>query len=193
MPTERTSSGFTRLADNPMVRVVAYYILLFAATGLLIQFVPGAEELFSGGLQPSVVDTPTGLPDLLNTQAPLFQTKAGLPAVGGVRHDRGLRAHAPGHLDLHNDPAAEGVPPVGGADAHHPADRRGRRRLHGQEQPGAGLQPGRHRRRGELPEYPAGHQGRGLHLPRAPASGWRRASSRCRSRRRSRSRSTSSS
>ncbi len=79
MPTERTSSGFTRLVDNPMVRVVAYYILLFAATGLLIQFVPGAEELFSGGLQPSVVDTPTGLPDLLNSQAPLFQTKAGLP------------------------------------------------------------------------------------------------------------------
>jgi len=79
MPTERTSSGFTRLVDNPMVRVVAYYILLFAATGLLIQFVPGAEELFSGGLQPSVVDTPTGLPDLLNSQAPLFETKAGLP------------------------------------------------------------------------------------------------------------------
>ena len=49
MATERTSGGFTRLADNPLVRVVAYYVLLFAATGLLIQLVPGASDLFTAG------------------------------------------------------------------------------------------------------------------------------------------------
>jgi hypothetical protein len=79
MATERTSGGFTRLADNPLVRVVAYYVLLFGATGLIIQLVPGAGELFTAGLQQSVVDTQTGMPDLLNTQAPLFQTRLGLP------------------------------------------------------------------------------------------------------------------
>ena len=78
MATERASGGFTRLADNPMVRVVAYYVILFGVTALFIELVPGAGELFSGGLQPSVVDTQTGLPDLMS-QGPLFQTRVGLP------------------------------------------------------------------------------------------------------------------
>jgi hypothetical protein len=79
MATERTSSGFTRLADNPLVRVVAYYVLLFATTGLLVQLVPGASDLFTAGLQQSAAETQTGMPDLLNTQGPLFQTQLGLP------------------------------------------------------------------------------------------------------------------
>lgn len=79
MRLERTSGGFTRLADNPLVRVVAYYVLLFAASALIVQFVPGAENLFSSGLQPSVADTQTGLPDLINSQAPVFETRMGLP------------------------------------------------------------------------------------------------------------------
>ena len=79
MATERVSGGFTRLADNPLARVVAYYVLLFAATAVFVQLVPGAGELFSGGLQQSVADTQTGMPNLINTQAPLFQSPLGLP------------------------------------------------------------------------------------------------------------------
>jgi hypothetical protein len=79
MASERTSGGFNRLADNPLVRVVAYYVLLFAATGVLIQLVPGAGDLFSAGLQQSVADSQTGVTDLLNPQAPLFQGPLGLP------------------------------------------------------------------------------------------------------------------
>jgi hypothetical protein len=81
MPTERKSGGFTRLADDPLVRVIAYYVLLFAASALIMQFVPGAEELFFGGLQPVVGSTQqTGFLDLVNTaQAPLIQGRLGLP------------------------------------------------------------------------------------------------------------------
>jgi hypothetical protein len=79
MAVSRTPGGFSRLADNPLVRVIAYYVLLFAATGLLIGLVPGAGDLFSAGLQQSVADTQTGLPDLINSQTPLFQSRLGLP------------------------------------------------------------------------------------------------------------------
>ena len=79
MASERPSGGYARLVDNPLMRVVAYYVILFAATGLFIQFVPGASELFSGGLQQSVADTQTGMPDLINPNQPLFQTRLGLP------------------------------------------------------------------------------------------------------------------
>lgn len=78
MVAERPSGGFTRLADSPLAKVVAYYVVLFGISALLIQLVPGAGELFSGGLQPSVVDTQTGMPDLLR-QGPLFQSPLGLP------------------------------------------------------------------------------------------------------------------
>jgi hypothetical protein len=79
MASERQSGGYARLVDNPLMRVVAYYVILFAATGLMIQFVPGADDLFTAGLQQSVADTQTGLPDLINSQQPLFQTQLGLP------------------------------------------------------------------------------------------------------------------
>jgi len=79
MAAERRTGSSTRLVDNPVIRVAAYYVILFAATGLLIQFVPGAGDLFSAGLQQSVADTQTGLPDLINNQQPLFQSRLGLP------------------------------------------------------------------------------------------------------------------
>jgi len=79
MAAERASGGFTRLADSPLAKVVAYYVVLFGISALLIQLVPGAGDLFSGGLQPSVVDTQTGMPDLLHTPGPLFQSPLGLP------------------------------------------------------------------------------------------------------------------
>jgi hypothetical protein len=79
MASERRSGGYARLADNPVIWVAAYYVILFAATGLLVQLVPGAADLFSAGLQQSVADTQTGLPDLINSQQPLFQSRLGLP------------------------------------------------------------------------------------------------------------------
>lgn len=78
MANDRAPGALTRLAENPLVRVIAYYILLFGITTLIVEIVPGAQQLFSGGLQPSVVDTPTGLPDF-SAQTPIFQTRAGLP------------------------------------------------------------------------------------------------------------------
>src|SRR5689334_1352168 len=79
MAADRTSGGFTRLADSPLAKVVAYYVVLFGISALLIQLVPGAGDLFSGGLQQSVADTQTGLPDLISQQQPLFQSRLGLP------------------------------------------------------------------------------------------------------------------
>ena len=79
MASERRSGSSARLVDNPVIRVAAYYVILFAATGLFIQLVPGAADLFSAGLQQSVADTQTGLPDLINSQQPLFQSRLGLP------------------------------------------------------------------------------------------------------------------
>ena len=45
MASERRSGGYARLADNPVIRVAAYYVILFAATGLLIQLVPESRTI----------------------------------------------------------------------------------------------------------------------------------------------------
>jgi hypothetical protein len=79
MAAERRPGGSARLVDNPVIRVAAYYVILFAATGLLVQLVPAAADLFAAGQQQSIADTQTGLPDLINSQQPLFQSRLGLP------------------------------------------------------------------------------------------------------------------
>jgi len=69
-----------RLADSPIARVIAYYVLLFAATALLIQFVPGADQLVNGGVQQSTAEVSAGLRGVLvEGQAPILDTRTGLP------------------------------------------------------------------------------------------------------------------
>ena len=41
---DRKTGTLSRLADSPIARVVAYYVLLFAAAALLVQLVPGAAD-----------------------------------------------------------------------------------------------------------------------------------------------------
>lgn len=79
MTSVRRPETTVRWTENPVVRVALYYVLLFAGSALLIQLVPGAEALFSGGLQTSAAEAPAGLPDLTTMQGPLFQTPVGLP------------------------------------------------------------------------------------------------------------------
>ena len=70
-----------RLADSAIGRVIAYYVLLFAATALFVELVPGAEALVTGGFQTSpeldagVRGVITGTGD----QVPIFSAPSGLP------------------------------------------------------------------------------------------------------------------
>jgi hypothetical protein len=80
MRAKDLNAQLSRLADNPIARVVAYYILLFAATALFLDLVPQAASLIYGGVQQSTADISTNIQDTLtNGQLPLFQAPPGLP------------------------------------------------------------------------------------------------------------------
>jgi hypothetical protein len=71
---------WNRVAENPIARVVAYYILLFAASSLFIDLVPGGADLFYGGMQNTTAEVSAGLQDALTQgQVPVFQSRPGLP------------------------------------------------------------------------------------------------------------------
>lgn len=79
MNVNSMSRSLSRLAENPIARVVAYYVLLFAATALLIDLVPGAAELFNGGLQNTPAEVSAGVRSVLEGQVPIFDQRTGLP------------------------------------------------------------------------------------------------------------------
>lgn len=80
MRAKDLNAQLSRLAENPIARVVAYYILLFAATGLFLELVPQAASLIYGGVQQSTADISANIQDTLtNGQLPLFQAPPGLP------------------------------------------------------------------------------------------------------------------
>lgn len=80
MRAKDLNARLSRLAEDPIARVVAYYILLFAATALLLDLVPQAASLIYGGVQQSTADISTNIQDTLtNGQLPLFQAPPGLP------------------------------------------------------------------------------------------------------------------
>jgi hypothetical protein len=59
---------------------VAYYILLFAASALFIDLVPGGADLIYGGLQTSTAEISAGIQDALTQgQTPIFESRPGLP------------------------------------------------------------------------------------------------------------------
>lgn len=81
MVKSRSPGLVGRLADDPIARVIAYYVLLFAATGLFVQFVPGAEALVVGGIQASP-EMDAGVRDVITgtgTGGPVFSAPTGLP------------------------------------------------------------------------------------------------------------------
>lgn len=53
MSTPEPSRTLTELPDRPLLRVVAYYVLLFASAAALIEFVPGALPLLNAPLPES--------------------------------------------------------------------------------------------------------------------------------------------
>jgi hypothetical protein len=80
MNSTRTGGPLSRLAENPIVRVVAYYVLLFAATALLVDLVPGAGQLVSGAAQEPPADISGGIRDVLEQgQVPIFDAPGGMP------------------------------------------------------------------------------------------------------------------
>src|SRR5882724_9675807 len=81
MNRARMVSSLSRLSVNPIARVVAYYILLFAATALLVELVPGAGQLVSGGVQEPPADVSAGIRSALEGQIPVLDARTGLPVA----------------------------------------------------------------------------------------------------------------
>jgi hypothetical protein len=80
MSATRKTGTLSRLADNPIARVVAYYVLLFAAGAVFIDLVPGGADLIYGGVQNTPAEISVGLHDALTQgQTPVFETQPGLP------------------------------------------------------------------------------------------------------------------
>jgi hypothetical protein len=80
MSATRRTGTLNRLVDNPIARVVAYYVLLFAAGAVFIDLVPGGGDLIYGGLQNTPGEISVGLHDALTQgQTPIFETQPGLP------------------------------------------------------------------------------------------------------------------
>jgi len=81
MATIKSSAFLGRLADSAFVRVIAYYVLLFAATALFVELVPGADGLVFGGIQPSP-ELDAGVRGVITgtgEQVPIFSAPPGLP------------------------------------------------------------------------------------------------------------------
>ncbi len=79
MNSTRMVRSLSRLSLNPIARVVAYYVLLFAATALLVELVPGAGQLVSGGVQEPPADVSAGIRSALEGQIPVLDARTGLP------------------------------------------------------------------------------------------------------------------
>src|SRR5712691_4132426 len=81
MNISRNTGTLNRLAESPIARVIAYYVLLFAGTALLVELVPGAGALVSGGVPQTTAEMESGVRGVLSGggQAPLFGAPAGFP------------------------------------------------------------------------------------------------------------------
>lgn len=76
------TGALMRLADNTVVRVVAWYILLFGAAALLVDRVPGAWAWLDGGLPQGAAEAAAGVQGALTGgQMPLPDRRTGLPVT----------------------------------------------------------------------------------------------------------------
>jgi uncharacterized protein DUF4956 len=80
MATLKIFGRLARLADSAIARVIAYYVLLFAATALFVELVPGAEALVTGGFATSP-ELDAGVRGVLtgSDQGQVFGAPPGLP------------------------------------------------------------------------------------------------------------------
>jgi hypothetical protein len=79
MHASRSAGPLSRLTRNPIARVAAYYVLLFAGTALLVELVPQSAALFTGGIQQSTAEIDAGVRDVFTGQAPIFASPSGMP------------------------------------------------------------------------------------------------------------------
>jgi hypothetical protein len=80
MISKGMSGSLSRLAESPIARVAAYYVLLFAATALLVDLVPAAGELVNGAVQQTTAEISSGLRGaLVEGQVPVLDARTGLP------------------------------------------------------------------------------------------------------------------
>jgi len=80
MRANQINGQLSRLAENPIARVVAYYILLFSATALFLDLVPEAATLIYGGVQQTTAEVSSGIRGaLIDGETPLFNAPVGLP------------------------------------------------------------------------------------------------------------------
>jgi hypothetical protein len=77
----RNTSTLNRLAESPIARVVAYYVLLFAGTALFVEVVPGAGYLVSGGMQQTTAEVDAGVRGMVTGggSAPVISGPTGFP------------------------------------------------------------------------------------------------------------------
>lgn len=80
MMSKKMSDSLGRVAESPIARVAAYYVLLFATTALFVDLVPGAAELVGGGMQQTTAEISSGLRGaLVEGQVPVLDSRTGLP------------------------------------------------------------------------------------------------------------------
>jgi hypothetical protein len=79
MHASRNTGTLSRLIQNPIARVVAYYVLLFAGTALLVELVPQSAPLFSAGTQQTPAEIDAGVRDVFSGQTPVFGSPSGMP------------------------------------------------------------------------------------------------------------------
>ena len=79
MHASRSAGPLSRLIQNPIARVVAYYVLLFAGTALLVELVPQSAALFSAGLQETPAEIDAGVRDVFSGRTPIFASPSGMP------------------------------------------------------------------------------------------------------------------
>src|SRR5207244_13393250 len=75
----RLSRAVTRLSGTRLAPFVAYAVLPCAATALLVELVPRAGHLVSGGVQEPPADVSAGIRSALEGQIPVLDARTGLP------------------------------------------------------------------------------------------------------------------
>lgn len=75
----KTLDLFTQGSDRPLLRLLAYYLLLGVAVALLVHFVPPVDEMFSGDRLEELTDAPVLLQDGLSGTATFLRQN---PRVG---------------------------------------------------------------------------------------------------------------
>jgi hypothetical protein len=75
----KTLDLFTQGSDRPLLRLFAYYLLLGLVVGVMLHFVPGVDDMFSGERLEELSDAPVMLQDGLSSTATFLRQN---PRIG---------------------------------------------------------------------------------------------------------------